>query len=71
MYRTIEGILNPDGKLELKEAISLDYPIRVMVTLLEAERKVSQELDLSEVGDYLHHLTDYEEKLARGEVKWK
>lgn len=26
---------------------------------------------LSELGDYLDQLTDYEERLARGEIQWQ
>jgi hypothetical protein len=30
-----------------------------------------EEVTLSELGDYLNQLTDYEERLARGEIQWQ
>ena len=31
----------------------------------------AEEIALSELGDYLEQLTDYEERLARGEIHWQ
>ncbi len=42
-------------------------PCGVMVTILES----GEEEALSELGDYLDRLTDYEERLARGEIQWQ
>jgi hypothetical protein len=66
-YKTIEGVLHPDGKLALPAAELPDRPVRVMVTLLEA----NEDSALAEPGDYLETLTDYEERLARGEIQWQ
>ena len=66
-YRTLEGVLHPDGKVTLPAAELPDRPVRVMVTILEPE----DEGALSEPGDYLETLTDYEERLARGEIRWQ
>jgi predicted DNA-binding antitoxin AbrB/MazE fold protein len=30
-----------------------------------------EEADMAELGDYFPHLTDYEERLARGEIQWQ
>ncbi len=30
-----------------------------------------EEATLSELGDYLDQLTNYEERLARGEIQWQ
>jgi hypothetical protein len=66
-YRTLEAVLHPDGKLTLTPAELPERPVRVMVTILEAEGETA----LSEPGDYLEQLTAYEEKLARGEIQWQ
>ncbi|HEY7154551.1 MAG TPA: hypothetical protein VH575_11375 [Gemmataceae bacterium] len=66
-YRTLESVLQPDGKLTLAPAELPDHPVRVMVTILESE----EETALTELGDYLEKLTDYEERLARGEIQWQ
>jgi hypothetical protein len=67
VYRTVEGILNPDGTLNVSPAELPSQPVRVMVTILEADEEVL----LAQPGDYLAHLTDYEERLARGEIQWQ
>lgn len=67
VYKTLEGVLHPDGKLALPDADLPDRPVRVMVTLLEA----NEDAALAEAGDYLERLTDYEERLARGEIRWQ
>jgi hypothetical protein len=66
-YRTLEGVLHPDGRVTLPTADLPANPVRVMVTILEAE----DEAALAEPGDYLERLTEYEEKLARGEIQWQ
>ena len=66
-FRTLEGVLHPDGKLTLPHEEIPDHPVRVMVTILEA----SDEASLSELGDYQRSLADYEDRLARGEVRWQ
>ncbi|MEZ8220657.1 hypothetical protein GG496_000824 [Candidatus Fervidibacteria bacterium JGI MDM2 JNZ-1-D12] len=64
VYKTVEGILYPNGKIDLPVEDLPDRPVRVMVTILgEVE-------NLAEIGDYLDQLADYEEKLARGEIQW-
>ncbi len=66
-YRTLETVLQPDGKLTLAPAELPERPVRVMVTILESE----EEAILSEPGDYLEKLSEYEERLARGEIQWQ
>jgi hypothetical protein len=67
VFRTVEGVLHPDGKLVLSPEQLPACPVRVLVTLLEAD----EEAALAEAGDYLERLTDYEERLARGEIQWQ
>jgi hypothetical protein len=66
-YKTLEGVLHPDGTVALPAAELPDRPVRVMVTILETD----DEAALVEPGDYLERLTDYEERLARGEIQWQ
>lgn len=66
-YRTLEGVLHPDGKVTLAPAELPGRSVRVMVTILEPD----EEAELSAVGDYLEKLTEYEERLARGEIQWQ
>jgi hypothetical protein len=66
-FKTLEGVLNPDGTLTLPKEELPDHAVRVMVTLLEA----ADDAALAEVGDYNEQLLDYEERLARGEVRWQ
>jgi hypothetical protein len=66
-YKTLEGVLYPDGKVSLPPEEMPGQPVRVMVTILGAD----EEAALSEPGDYLERLNDYEERLARGEVRWQ
>ncbi|MBI4647359.1 MAG: hypothetical protein HY738_12430 [Bacteroidia bacterium] len=42
-------------------------PIRVKVIIMDNENY--QEAGLSDIGDYLEQLEDYEEVLAKGQVK--
>jgi hypothetical protein len=67
IYRTLEGVLHPDGRVILSPAELPGRPVRVMVTILEPD----EETTLADVGDYLEKLTDYEERLARGEIQWQ
>jgi hypothetical protein len=66
-YRTLEGVFHPDGQIRLPQEVWPDRPVRVLITILEepADEK------LAELGDYLEQLTDYEERLARGEIQWQ
>ena len=66
-YKTLEGVLHPDGKVILPPAELPDHPVRVMVTILGGD----DEDRLSEPGDYLERLTEYEERLTRGEIRWQ
>jgi hypothetical protein len=66
-YKTLEGVLHPDGKVALPAADLPDHPVRVMVTILEA----TDDAELTELGDYCERLEDYEERLARGEITWQ
>lgn len=65
-FKTVEGVLHPDGKVTLPDEELPDRPVRVMVTILES----TQGAALSDVGDYHEKLRDYEERLARGEIQW-
>ena len=67
IYRTLEGVLQPDGKVTFAHATPPPRPVRVLVTLLED----AEDQPLSEMGDYLQQLTDYEERLAQGEIRWQ
>jgi hypothetical protein len=67
MYKTVNGILTPDGKLTLENDSIPEFPVEVMVTFV----KPFSDLDLSDIGDYSENLTSYEEKLANGEISWK
>ena len=66
-FKTIQGVLHPDGHIALPEEALPSHPVQVLVTLLEP----SEADALAEVGDYGAQLADYEESLARGEVKWQ
>jgi hypothetical protein len=66
-YKTLAGILHPDGKIHLPQEQLPGHAVRVLVTILEEE----EDQKLSELGDYLEQLTDYEERLARGEIHWQ
>jgi hypothetical protein len=65
--KTLEGMLNPDGRVTLPPDELPEHPVRVLVTFLgDGEGDT-----LSELGDYLRQLTDYEDRLARGEIRWQ
>jgi hypothetical protein len=67
IYKTLEGVLNPDGRVILPREELPEHSVRVIVTILEN----GEEAALSEVGDYLDRLTDYEERLAQGKIQWQ
>ena len=67
IFKTVEGVLHPDGTLTLPNEDLPDHAVRVMVTLLEA----TNDANLAEVDDYDVQLRDYEERLARGEIQWQ
>ena len=64
--KTLEAVLHPDGRVTLASAELPDRPVRILVTFLGEE-----EAALAEPGDYLRQPEDYEELLARGEVRWQ
>ncbi len=65
IFKTIEGVLHPDGRLTCEESQMPDRAVHVMVTLLNEEDD-----SLSEIGDYAAQLENYEDRLARGEIQW-
>jgi hypothetical protein len=67
IYKTLETVLNPDGRVTLPPDALPEHPVRVMVTILDG----GEEEALWEVGDYHDQLTDYEDRLARGEIQWR
>lgn len=66
-YKTVDAILNPDGSLSLPRKDLPERPVRVMIAILDA----GPDGELSALGDYLEQLTDYEERLERGEIQWR
>ena len=58
-YRTVESVLNPDGRLAPPSEELPEHPVRVMVMILERE---DEEGILAEPGD---------DRLARGEIRWQ
>ena len=68
IYKTLEGTMDPDGRVALPPGELPEHPVRVMVTILEGG---AEEAALTEPGDYLDQLMDYEERLARGEIQWQ
>jgi len=66
-YKTVQGVLHPNGTLSLTAADLPNHPVSVMVTIMESD-EAETPVDL---GDYLTTLTDYEERLARGEIQWQ
>lgn len=67
VYKTLETTLAPDGRLTLPPEELPVQPVRVMVTILEEV----DEHYLSELGDYHERLVEYEDRLARGEIRWQ
>ena len=66
--KSLAGVLHPDGKIEVAGGKMPDHPVRVVVTILDEPTEAGE--DLSGLGDYLDQVTDYEDRLARGEVWW-
>jgi len=66
-FRTLETVLQPDGRLTLPQSELPRRPVRVMVTVLDSD----DDAQLADLGDYNAALTDYEERLARGEIQWR
>jgi len=66
-FRTLESVLQPDGKLSLSKSELPSRPVRVMVTVLDGD----EDTNLLDMGGYSASLLDYEERLARGEVQWQ
>lgn len=67
IYKTLPGVLHPDGTVTLPSNGRPDHAVRVLVTLLED----GEDASLAEPGDYLTQLMDYEDRLARGEIQCK
>jgi hypothetical protein len=65
--KTLEGVLHPDGRISLPQEELPDHPVLVRLTILEDQN----EDRLSDPGDYLERLEDYEEQLLRGEIRWQ
>lgn len=63
-----KGIVK-DKVIVLEGDVKLPEGTRVEV-IPESEKQALNP-DLSEIGDYLNQLTEYEEKLERGEIMWK
>jgi hypothetical protein len=63
----MEGILRPDGTVSLSPGELPSHPVRVMLTILEPD----EDALLAQPGDYLAQLSDYEDRLARGEIQWQ
>ena len=66
-FRTVEAVLQPDGRVSMPASELPSQPVRVMVTVMQADADTS----LAELGDYHAALTDYEDRLARGEIQWQ
>ncbi len=66
MDKTPEGVPHPDGTASSPSDGWPDRPMRVQLTLLEDGENGS----LAEMGDDLARLTDSEDYLARGEIRW-
>ncbi|MEM2947893.1 MAG: hypothetical protein QXN96_06650 [Candidatus Bathyarchaeia archaeon] len=69
MYKTVPGVLKPNGKIELSDISLPSRPVKVLVTFVE--EPLEEEAQLSELGDYLHQLEAYEDLLAKGEIVWR
>jgi hypothetical protein len=67
IFKTVDCILHPDGRVTLPPADLPIHPMRVLVTLLESDEGA----DLAELGDYHEQLRDYEERQERGKIQWE
>lgn len=63
IYRTLEGVLHPDGRLTLPAQEMPQRPVHVMVTLLTEPEDDA----VAEIGDYAARLEDYEDTLRARE----
>jgi len=70
MLTTVRGWVRRDGHLDLEDGRVPDHDTPVLVTFLEDEAE-REGAELSDVGDYADALSDYEARLARGEIQWK
>jgi len=70
MLTTVRGWMRRDGRVELEDGRAPDHDTPVLVTFLEDDFE-GESARLSALGDYAGTLSDYEERLARGEIKWK
>ena len=68
--RLKEGPLTTEETVELDDYVQLEHIMRLAKA--QASQSVSTPQDLAEarMSHYLADLEDYEEKLARGEIKW-
>jgi hypothetical protein len=66
-YKTVEGVLHPDGTVMLPPEELPALPVRVLITVLESVDDTA----LSGPGEYLDQLTEYEQKLAAGDIEWQ
>jgi len=69
MLRTFRGWIRKDGRVELEEDRIPDHDAPVLVTFLEDDFE-GERARLTALGDYASDLSDYEDRLARGEVEW-
>lgn len=70
MYKTLKGILYPEGRIEFLEEEKVNHPVEVMITLLD-ENLQEDLVILSSMGDYLKQIDSYENQLAQGKILWK
>lgn len=66
-HQTYDGTLHPDGTVVLDGGSLPQQPVRVLVTVLEP----AEQERLTEVGDYLEQLVDYEDQLVQGKIQWQ
>ncbi len=66
-FKTLEGVLHPDGKVTLGDEQLPGHAVKVLITILES----TEDSSLAEPGDYRAQLEEYEERLARGEIQWQ
>ena len=66
-YKTFTAVLGPDGRVTLPDEAVPTKSVRVLITILEDD----QEAALTAIGDYAECLSDYEQRLARGEIRWQ
>ena len=66
-YKTVEGVLHPDGTVTVATGELPALPVRVLITVLESGEGTVP----SDLGEYLGQLTEYEQRLAAGEIEWQ